>query len=274
MHHRAKSMIDLHCHMLPGVDDGAPDLHTALGMARTAAADGIETIACTPHFMPGVYDNGAEDVRARVTSFNAALAKAGIVIAAVTGADAHVRPDFVQCLREGRILTINDSRYVLVEPPHHIKPPKLEELLFEIVMADYVPILTHPERLGWIEHHYATVRQLARNGVWMQVTGGSLTGRFGRRVQYCAERLLSEGLVHILATDAHNLSSRPPLLAEARAVAERLIGVEEANHLVTTRPRHILMNDPPEIAPALPASAVRGTWRQSFWARIRESIWA
>lgn len=265
-------MIDLHCHMLPGVDDGAPDMETALAMARAALADGIDVVALTPHFMPGVYDNQSGDIRGRVAAFNGALTKAGIALTAVAGADAHVRPDFVQCLRDGRILTLHDSRYVLVEPPHHTKPPRLEALLFAIVAAGYIPVLTHPERFGWIEQHYRVIRALALGGTWMQVTAGSLTGRFGKRIQYWSLRLLAEGLVNILATDAHNLTSRPPCLAEARAAAEREVGKEEAAHLVLTRPMHILRNDAPEAAPLAPLQGHGAIRAQSLWGRIRESI--
>lgn len=148
-------MIDLHSHILPGVDDGAPDLATALDMARMAESDGISVMACTPHFMPGLYNNEARDIRYRIANFSRELKHAGIKVELVIGADAHIRPDFVACLREGRIPTLNDGRYVLVEPPHDIMPKHLDDMLFNVRMAGYVPILTHPERLRWIENNYA-----------------------------------------------------------------------------------------------------------------------
>ena len=152
-------------------------------------------------------------------------------------------------LKDGSLLTLADSSYVLVEPPHHVAPARLEDLFFDICLGGYVPILTHPERLSWIESKYDVMKRLVARGVWMQITSGSLCGRFGRRPRYWAERMLSEGLVHILATDAHNMSSRPPDLLEGRLEAERLVGAEEAQHLVVTRPSGVLMNILPERLP-------------------------
>jgi protein-tyrosine phosphatase len=112
-----------------------------------------------------------------------------------------------------------------------------------------VPILTHPERLTWIEHHYAMVANLARSGVWLQLTAGSLAGDLGRGAQYWAERLLDEGLVHILATDCHDTKRRPPLLRRGRELAERRIGPLAAHHLVVTRPLGVLANALPSSLP-------------------------
>lgn len=263
-------MIDLHTHILPGVDDGALDLQTSLDMARMAEADGITVMACTPHFMPGLYDNEARDIRHRIEALDHEFKQHGIKVELVVGADAHVRPDFVSCVREGRILTLNDSRYVLVEPPHDIMPKRLDDMLFNLQMAGFVPVLTHPERLRWIEQNYAVMVELARSGVWMQITAGSLTGRFGRRPHYWARRMLSEGLVSILATDAHNVRSRPPLLAEAFSIAETEMGYDEAVNLVLNRPAHILDNAAAEEAPALPniqaqpPAAPEPLWRRLF----------
>lgn len=242
-------MIDLHCHILPGIDDGAADLQVALEMATMAVADGITTTACTPHIMPGVYDNAPSGVRAHVDVLRNALSEASVPLELVVGSDAHMRPDFVTALDHGKILTLNDSRYVLFEPPHHVAPPRLEECLFGLQMAGYVPILTHPERLSWIESRYGLLAHLAKSGVWMQVTAGSIAGRFGRRPKYWAERLLSEGLVHILASDAHNCTSRPPLLSQAYELAAEFLGKDEAAHLVLTRPAGILKNADPGTLP-------------------------
>lgn len=261
-------MIDLHSHILPGVDDGAQTIDEALAIGRMAQADGIEVMACSPHFMPGMYDNEAQDIRARVRHLNEVFEREGLELALVVGSDAHVRPDFVDCLRQGRLLTLHDSRYVLIEPPHHLMPPRLEDLMFNISVAGYVPVLTHPERLRWIEQNYAVIERLAAAGVWMQITAGSLSGRFGKRPRYWAERMLSEGLVSILATDAHNTRSRPPLLAEAHDIARQRLGSSEADHLVRTRPALILENSPPEAAPRVAAQTTPASRETGFWKRL------
>jgi protein-tyrosine phosphatase len=248
-------LIDLHSHILPGFDDGSPDMATSLDMARMAAADGIAVMACTPHIVPGLFDNRPSDIRKRVQAFQLKLCETGIALQVVAGCDGHMRPDFIQGLESGRILTINRSRYVLFEPPHTVLPPRLEDLLFSIMASGFVPILTHPERLKWLETNFALVERLAVAGVWMQITAGSLTGQFGKRPQYWAEKMLGLGMVHILATDAHNLTSRPPILSKAHDMARAAIGREDALHLVVTRPVNILDNEPVEKSPPVFAAA-------------------
>ena len=203
-------MFDLHSHVLPGLDDGAPDLQTSLAMARAYVEQGVECVVCTPHILPGLYQNTGPNIREAVRGLQQRLDHAGIALRLAPGADNHIVPDFVRGLKEGRLLTLADSSYVLVEPPHHVAPARLEDLFFDICLAGYVPVLTHPERLSWIESKYDVMERLAARGVWMQITSGSLCGRFGQRPRRWAQRMLAEGLVHILATDAHNMTARPP----------------------------------------------------------------
>jgi protein-tyrosine phosphatase len=262
-------MIDLHCHMLPGIDDGAPDLDTALAMARLAVDDGITLVACTPHIYPGLYPNTAGGIRAAIAEFRARLAEADIPLQITYGADTHMTPDLLARFRDGTIPTLHGTRYFLLEPPHHVAPPRLEEFVFTLVAAGYVPIITHPGRLTWIEGRFEIFRNLVRGGAWMQITAGSLTGRFGRAAQYWGEQFLEQRLVHILATDAHGVKSRAPLLAEGVRAAERWLGAEEALRCVRTRPQAVLANSPPEsvtmpeakTARAVPAMGSRiGRW--------------
>jgi protein-tyrosine phosphatase len=243
-------MIDLHSHILPGVDDGAPSLDIALAMARAYVEQGVSCVACTPHILPGVYENTGAQIEQAAAALQAELERAQIPLKLVPGADNHIVPDFVQGLGRGHLLALAGSAYVLVEPPHHVAPPKLDGLFFNILLGGYVPILTHPERLSWIERDYSLIQELAARGVWMQITAGSLLGRFGRRPRYWAERMLGEGLAHILATDAHNMTARPPDLLEGRAAAERIVGPREAQHLVVTRPEAAILN---KLATEIPA---------------------
>lgn len=240
-------MIDLHSHILPGIDDGSPDLATSLAMARMALDDGIKVMACTPHFLPGLYNTEAEDVRARVNALSQALSDQSLELVLVPGGDVHVRPDLVEAIAAKRVLTLNDSRYVLLEPPHLIMPLRLEDLILNLVAAGYVPVITHPERLAWIEQNYAALAQMVMAGAWLQITAGSVTGRFGARAQYWTQKLLQDGLVHIMATDAHNLGSRPPRLANAVSFVAREIGPLEAQKLVFDRPLAVLHNQTVEV---------------------------
>ncbi len=246
-------MIDLHCHMLPGIDDGAPDEQSALAMARIAVGDGIAFTACTPHITPGLYDNDAGLIRRRVVDLQKRLDDEGIALRLTSGADAYLTPGLLAALQAGMAPTLNGGRYFLLEPPHHVAPPQFEESVAEFLTAGYVPIITHPERLSWINTHYAMFTQLARRGVWMQITAGSLTGRFGEGAQYWGERMLDEGLVHILATDAHGVRRRAPLLAEGRHAAEKYVGKDEAQRLVFERPDAVLEDLAPAMVAPIPA---------------------
>jgi protein-tyrosine phosphatase len=246
---RRGAMIDLHCHILPNMDDGASDVSVSIEMAKAFVADGVFVVACTPHILPGLYHNSGAQIRQATARLQQTLNKEGISLQLVAGADNHIVPDFVTQLRSGHLLPLANSRYVLVEPPHHVAPPRLEDLFFNIVMADYVPILTHPERLTWIGSHYDVVPRLVHAGAWMQITAGSLAGAFGRNVRYWAERMLDEGYVHILATDAHDVKRRPPNLSRGRELAARRVGDAEAQHLVVTRPRGVLLDDLPSNLP-------------------------
>lgn len=243
-------MIDLHSHLLPGIDDGAPDLETSLEMARLAVADGIRVMACTPHIMPGYYDNTGPQIRSAVKELQAHLDASDIPLTLVHGADVHLVPDLAGGLKAGRLLTLANSRYFLFEPPHNTAPPRLPEAVFDVMAAGYHPIITHPERLRWIEDHYDTMRLLVDRGAWMQLTAGSVTGRFGKRVQYWAERMLDEGLVHILATDAHNVRNRSPKLSHAVECVSQRLDPKAAHDMVMTRPRMVLTDASPTLSPA------------------------
>lgn len=238
-------MIDLHNHILPGIDDGAADLSVALDMARMHVAQGVEIVACTPHILPGVYHNEGPAIRRAVDALQRVLDEAGVPLILIPGADNHIVPDFAGELRRGRLLTLGDTRYALVEPPHNVAPARLDDLVFTILLANYVPIVTHPERLKWIEEKYDLIERMTARGVWMQITSGSLTGRFGRRPKYWAEKMISEGKAHILASDAHDTVKRPPDLAEGRRAAERLVGVAEAVRMTVQCPRDIVLDRAP-----------------------------
>ena len=241
--------------MLPGIDDGAPDMETALAMARIAVEDGITVTACTPHITPGIYDNDGPGIAAAIGGLQHRLDAEGIAMRLVRGADAHLAPDLAQGLASGRVPSLNGSRYFLFEPPHHVAPPQMASYCLELLDLGHTPLVTHPERLSWIEGHYEMMQRMAAAGAWMQITAGSLTGRFGRRPRYWAERMLDDGIVHVLATDAHNLGNRAPRLAEGRDAAAERIGEDEATHLVLTRPQGILDDRPPGELPPCPGDA-------------------
>lgn len=261
-------MIDLHCHILPGIDDGAKTLEDALEMARIAVADGITTTACTPHIYPGMYMNDGPGITQARQALQAELDQRGIALHLVDGADVHLVPGLVEGLRSGQIPTLNGTRYLLLEPSHTTPPPRFEASVFELMAAGYVPVITHPERLTWVERHYDVFQRLAGRGVWMQLTAGSLTGVFGPRARHWSERFLRDGCTHLLATDAHSTGRRLPRLTEGLAVAAQWVGEAEAARLVIDRPRAILENLPAaDVAPPPPPQTGSSTWKR-WWQNI------
>jgi protein-tyrosine phosphatase len=246
-------MIDVHCHLLPGIDDGAQTLAISLEMATIAANDGIQVVFCTPHIYPGLYENAGPDIQRRVEQLQLILLDKGISLTLNHGADVHLVPEIYDGLRTGRVPTLGGSRYLLLEPSHHVRPPRFKESVFELIGAGYTPVITHPERLTWAEQHFSDFSELSRSGAWLQVTGGALVGRFGPRVKRLAERFVGDGWTDVLASDGHTTGQRAPVLAEARARAEVLLGAEEATRLVLGRPQAILDNVNPQQVARPPA---------------------
>jgi protein-tyrosine phosphatase len=262
-------MIDLHSHILPGMDDGPKSLEMSLAMARIAVDDGITLMACTPHIYPGLYLNDSAGITAARDALQSCLDDHQIALRLTTGADVHLVPGLLDGLREGTVPRLHNSRYFLLEPPHHVAPPRFAESVFQFVAAGYVPVITHPERLSWIEDNFQVFVDLTRQGAWMQVTAGALTGVFGARAKYWGERFVGDGLTHILATDAHSSNRRIPVMSEGKAIAERMLGREEAQLLVEGRQISLLNNSPPSKVAPLPARKAANDWWKGLFGRRR-----
>ncbi len=166
-------MIDLHNHILPGIDDGAPNLETALEMARIAIDDGIQTIACTPHITPGVYNNDADIIETAADAFRRELELRNLRIELVVGADVHISPNMGKNLVLGDWPRLAGTQYFLFEPPHHVIPPHVHRIADDLLEEGLVPVLTHPERLAWIDSHYAVITRLREIGVPMTFWPGA-----------------------------------------------------------------------------------------------------
>ena len=236
-------MIDLHSHILHGIDDGAIDIRTALDMARWAAEDGVEVMACTPHFLPGVYEPEPADVIERVAELNERLMDEGIDLVVVTGCEAHVQPDMVALLESRQILPIHTGRYVLCEAPPAVLPPHMDHLFASMLAAGYKPILAHVERYRWVERAMPWIRRMSESGVLMQVTAGSFFGDYGRLAQDWSMRFLEEGLVDLVASDAHDLVRRPPGLSKAWNLIRSERGEDEARLIFKELPEQILLGE-------------------------------
>jgi protein-tyrosine phosphatase len=262
-------VIDLHNHLLPGIDDGAKKLEETLQFLRLARRDGITTVVATPHMKPGVYDNTARGIRDRVALVREAQKgdeSEGVTL--LPGAEVYFTADVVERARRQDLMTVADrGRYLLLELPYQQVPMRVDETIFQLRLAGFVPLMAHPERVAYYLEDAARVAASVRIGALMQVTGASLTGRFGDRARTFAEDLLRRNLVHVLASDSHDVRHRPPVLAEAMQAAARLVGEERARRLVIDNPQAIL--DGREVESAEPVPPSRRSWRDRLRLLLR-----
>ena len=255
-------MIDLHSHILYGLDDGAATLEEALAMCRMAAADGIQVIAATPHSptSPAGHNYDPALIRERMAELRAALAAEGTTLELVAGTEIYYDARVAEQLRRGALLPYADSHAVLLELSHSAPPPLIEQAVFAVQAAGYRVVLTHPERIAAVQQDPNTLLPLAERGALVQLTGAALTGEQGERLRATAEALLTHGMAHVLASDAHGTPPRrAPVLSAARDRAAALVGAEAAEALVSTTPAAILRGAPLHLPPPRPVERAR--WR-------------
>jgi protein-tyrosine phosphatase len=226
-------MIDLHCHILSGMDDGAKSVEESLAMAETAIADGITHVVATPHS-----SNRYRFDFAAVRRVAAELQKAvGDRLKLATGCDFHLSPENVAALkRNAAPFCIHQRDYLLVELNEFSIPPAVDQTLYEIQLAGLRPIITHPERNGIIRAQPERLEKWIRNGCYAQVTGGSLSGTFGPGALETSRAWIARGLVHFVASDAHNLTGRPLKLRSSYDAVSSEFGHEKAEALFVTNP--------------------------------------
>ena len=253
-------MIDLHAHILPQLDDGAESLEESIEMCRISYKDGVRTIVATPHILPGIYKNNRSAILTKTQELNEEIKKFGIQdggasthpridpLRILPGADVHFSPNLLQLCENGEIVTVNDKgQYLMVEFDFQGIPYHAEDVLFEMITNGIIPIITHPERNLEIGQRPQRYGEMIRMGCLGQVTAMSLTGEFGTEVKRVAERLLAHRLIHFIASDTHSVHERPPLLSPAVREAEKIVGKEEAQRMVTEYPQAILEGRRPDV---------------------------
>jgi protein-tyrosine phosphatase len=256
-------LVDLHSHILPGVDDGAPDIETSIAMARTAVADGIRMMVATPH-VSFEYELEPSDLGRRVGELNLALARSGVPLAVVPGGEialtrlAALEPDAL------RMLSLGAGPYLLVETPYAGAAPFLEDVLFDLDLGGFRTILAHPERCAMFDDDRDRLARLVERGVLCSVNAGSMAGQFGRRVRDFTVHLFREGLVHNVASDAHDDEIRRAELSWGfeRLDAELPGIAEQASWFTDGAPSAIVVGGQVPAAPEPPA-------QRRAWMRMR-----
>lgn len=233
-------MIDIHHHVLPGVDDGPREWDEAAEMCRMAADEGIETIVATPHVLRGRWRTWSpaelrallEELRQRVTAPRIHL-----------GSEYFFAHDMVDVLASGKsIVPLADGKYVLFELAANAVPPMLEQPLYRAQLEGWTPILAHPERNLVLQSRPDLIADLIGHGCKMQLTAGSLFGEFGPEAKRASEQFLDRGMIHFLATDAHDTSKRPPRMRATVNLITQRYGADLASALTVENPRAVLEN--------------------------------
>lgn len=217
-------MIEIHCHILPSIDDGAATLDDSFQMAKEAADQGIKKIVATPHHKNGHFDNFGQEIIGAVTYLNGKLQEQGIPIEILPGQETRVYGEMVEDLQKGEVLPIVGTRYVLVEFPHNHVPNYARQLLFDLQIAGYIPIIVHPERNSELQENPDKLYRMVKSGALTQVTAGSVLGKTGRRVQQFTDQIIEANLTHFISSDAHDVKKRSFHLRDAYSYVRKQYG--------------------------------------------------
>ena len=238
-------MIDLHCHILPGIDDGAKSLEEAVEMCRMAAAEGCRAMIATPHQRRGRWWNSDREQIARLV--RDLQATVGPMMKILVGGEVHVDSELlaeVEKLPEGGIFTLAGSRYLLIELDDRGRAGEAISLVHELTLAGWIPVVAHPEFIPWLAGDLELTARLVALGARMQLTAMSVTGDFGKGPQADTHALLEAGLAHFVASDCHGTQRRPPGLRRAYQMIAGRWGADLAKRLVSDNPRAVVKNLP------------------------------
>ncbi|MDQ0974601.1 protein-tyrosine phosphatase [Neobacillus niacini] len=219
-------MIDIHCHILPGVDDGAQSLSDSLNMAKIAVEQGIHKIVATPHHLTSSYENPKLSIISRVKELNEALREEKIDLEVLPGQEVRIHGEMVEGYEAGDILPVNHTPYILVEFPSNHVPRYTEKLFYDLQVNGLIPVIVHPERNQEIIERPELLYQLVKKGALTQITAASVCGDFGKKIKNFSLQIVDANLTHFIASDAHNITNRTFKMREAFGTIEKKYGNE------------------------------------------------
>jgi len=263
-------MFDLHNHILPAIDDGAPDWDTALAMVQTAVETGTTAIVATPHVIEGGWLPDWEDITARCCELAAAAQDSGLDITIYPGAEVALAMEILERVGGPGSYCINGGKYMLVELPATHIPAFADEFFFTLQARGITPIIAHPERHPEIARDPEILKAWIEKGILAQLNGPSLTGRMGQRVMATAELLLTNNMVHCIGSDAHGSRTRSPRLTPAVAKITALAGTARASRLLYENPKQIINGEDIE-APAV--EAITYPKKSGFFKNLLSRFW-
>jgi protein-tyrosine phosphatase len=219
-------MIDIHCHILAGIDDGARTVADSIEMAHAAVREGIDTIIATPHHKNGRYENTKQAIIKKTAELNEVLKAENIPLTVLPGQEPAIHGELLKGITLGEVSTLNNTQYIFIELPSGHVPRYTEKLLYDLQMEGKIPVIVHPERNQEIIERPELLYQLIKKGALSQVTASSIGGIFGKKIRSFSEQLIEANLVHFIATDAHNTNKRGFHLAHAYDYIDTRYGVE------------------------------------------------
>jgi protein-tyrosine phosphatase len=219
-------MIDIHCHILPSVDDGAKDINDSIEMAREAVKEGIHTIIATPHHKNGKYENNKLEVIEKVNQLNTVLKNEHIPLTILPGQETRIFGEILEESEFEHILPLNFTQYIFIELPSSHVPRYTEKLLFDIQLKGLTPIIVHPERNQEIMSNPDSLYNLVKKGALTQITASSVAGYFGKKIRRFSLQLIEADLTHFISSDAHNITNRGFKMSEAIDVIDKRYGVD------------------------------------------------
>lgn len=241
-------MIDLHCHILPGIDDGAKTIQDSLAMAQMAVDQGITHILCTPHHNNGQYTNPPEVVISQVATLQKALDDQGIALSLFEGQEVRISGDLLTQIKKNDILFADlSNRYILIELPTAEIPLYAETVMFELLSQGKIPIIVHPERNAKFIEDPNRLIPFLQMGVLTQLTAPSYVGVFGKKIEKTAKLMLAHNMIHMMASDAHNIEKRGFFMKEAYTAIEKDQGSETVSFMKQTA-RNIMNGEDTEIS--------------------------
>lgn len=255
-------MIDLHSHIIPKIDDGSGSIEETFNILKEAVNNGFTDIISTSHYIENYYEADVEERKAWITALQMNLNEKKIPINLHIGTEAYASLELKQFVKDNKVATLSNSRYLLFELPMNSKPKYLEEVIYDILDLKLIPIIAHPERYAYVQQNPNMLIELINKGVMFQSNFGSIIGLYGKNAKNTVEKLLKSDMIHFLGTDTHKQNTIYPMINEILIKLEKTIGKDKIKQLTETNPglvlenKRIEMEEPKEI-------------KKSFFDKIR-----
>lgn len=235
-----RHLVDIHCHILPGVDDGADDFKESLELIKEEMSQGVDQIILTPHFRRGMFETPMEDIKLQYARLRYLVQKLNLDVELYLGCEYHTSSQMVEDLLNGRRPTLNHSPYVLVEFSSQDSYVKIKNQIYDLIANNFIPIIAHIERYPDFVKDLSQVQQCKKLGAYMQITASAVLGKTGWKMKRLCKKLIEAGLVDFIASDAHNLTNRKPDLEECASYLEKKMGSDFVYEVFVKNPERII----------------------------------